>query len=56
MRDYINGAIIICSLQSLIKQEIKTITILAEKSDYNEKIVKQLYEARIKKLNKIESG
>ena len=40
--------------QSLIKEEIKTITILTEKSGYNKKIVKQLYKARMKKLSKIE--
>ena len=42
--------------QSLINEKIKTITILAEKSGYNKKIVKKLYEARINKLNEIESG
>ena len=42
--------------QSLINEKIKTITILAEKSGYNKKIVKQLDEARTEKLNEIESG
>ena len=56
MRAYSNRAITICSSQSLIGEEIKTITILAEKSSYNKKIVKQLYEARMKKLNEIESS
>ena len=56
LRADINRAITICSSQSLINEEIKTITILIEKSGYNKKIVQQLHKARMKKLNEIELG
>ena len=49
MKVYINKAIVICSTQNLMKEEIKAITNLAEKAHYNNKIIKQLYEAKIKK-------
>ena len=39
-----------------MKQKIKVITNLAEKAGYNNKIIKQLNEERIKKLHEIESG
>ena len=50
VRVYINRAIVICSTQNLMKEEIKTITNLAEKAGNNNKIIKRLYEARIKKV------
>ena len=53
LRAYINRAITICSSPSLIKEEIKAITILIEKSGCNKKIIKQLYKAKIKKLNEM---
>ena len=56
LRAYVNRATVICSTQNLMKEEVNMITILGEKSGYNKKIVKQLYEARIKKLNRIQSG
>ena len=49
LRACINRAIVICSTQNLMKEEIKAITNLAEKAHYNNKIIKQLYEAKIKK-------
>ena len=56
LRAYINRAITVCSSSDLRNEEIKTITALAEKSGYNKKLIKQLYKARMKQLNKIEPG
>ena len=49
LRVYINRAIVVCSTEKINERRNKNVKFLAEEIGCNNKIIKQLYEARIKK-------
>ena len=54
LRTYINRAIIVCSNEKILKEEINLVKKVGRRTRYHPKTIDKIYEKRIKQLEEIE--